>query len=134
MIAATALTANQQQVLETLGRAGGPLSAYGILERLQESTIRAPLQVYRALDKLIEHGLVHRLESLNAFVLCDHRCDHSRQPVAFAICDACGGVEEFVDRSVEKGLARWSRDHAFHARRVTLELRGLCETCSEAAK
>lgn len=134
MIVAAELTSNQQKVLEALQKAGVPLSAYGILERVQESSIRAPLQVYRALDKLIDRGLVHRLESLNAFIVCEHQGDHSRHPVAFAICDACGGVEEFVDSSVEKGLSRWSRGHAFQAKRVTVELRGLCESCNEASK
>lgn len=134
MIDGSALTANQQLVLQVLQQADVPLSAYSILERLQESNIRAPLQVYRALEKLIHHGLVHRLESLNAFVVCEHRGDHSRHPVAFAICDSCGGVEEFVDSSVEKGLSRWSRGHAFQAKRVTVELRGLCESCNEVSK
>lgn len=134
MIVAVELTSNQQKVLEALQEAGAPLSAYSILERLQESSIRAPLQVYRALDKLIDRGLVHRLESLNAFIVCDHRCDHSRHPVAFAICDACGGVEEFADASVEKGLSRWSKGRAFQAKRVTVELRGLCESCNGVRK
>ncbi len=134
MIVAAELTSNQKKVLEALQKARVPLSAYSILELLQESTIRAPLQVYRALDKLIDRGLVHRLESLNAFIVCDHRCDLSRHPVAFAICDACGGVKEFVDSSVEKGLSRWSRGHAFQAKRVTVELRGLCESCNEVSK
>ena len=134
MIVAAQLTSNQQKVLEALRNARAPLSAYGILERLQESSIRAPLQVYRALEKLIDRGLVHRLESLNAFIVCDHQGDHSRHPVAFAICDACGGVEEFVDPSVEKGLSRWSKGHAFEAKRVTVELRGLCESCNGVPK
>lgn len=134
MIVKAALTANQQKVLQALQTAGAPLSAYGILEQLQESSIRAPLQVYRALEKLVDRGLVHRLESLNAFIVCEHQGDHSRFPVAFAICDSCGGVEEFVDSSVEKGLSRWSRGHAFRAKRVTVELRGLCESCNEVSK
>ncbi len=128
------LTPNQQLVLRTLVDARAPLSAYGILQRLQESSIRAPLQVYRALERLIERGLVHRLESLNSFIVCEHQGDHSRHPVAFAICDACGDVEEFVDSSVERGLTRWSKGRAFRAKRVTVELRGLCESCSEVSK
>ena len=128
------LTANQQLVFKALGEAAAPLSAYTILERLQGKGIKAPLQVYRALEKLIDFGLVHRLESLNAFVVCDHHGDHTQNPVAFAICDACGLVSEFVDLSVQEGLNRWTTGHAFRPKRVTVELRGLCESCDGASK
>ena len=73
------LAANQQLVFKAFGEAAAPLSAYSILERLQGKGIKAPLQVYRALEKLIDFGLVHRLESLNAFVVCDHHGDHAQQ-------------------------------------------------------
>jgi Fur family zinc uptake transcriptional regulator len=66
------LTANQQLVSAALTEAEVPQSAYAILERLQGKGIKAPLQVYRALEKPINFGLVHRLEILNAFVVCDH--------------------------------------------------------------
>jgi Fur family zinc uptake transcriptional regulator len=128
------LTANQQLVFKALGDAEAPLSAYTILERLQGKGIKAPLQVYRALEKLIDFGLVHRLESLSAFVVCDHHGDHTQHPVAFAICDSCGLVAEFVDSSVQEGLTRWTTGHAFRPKRVTVELRGLCETCDGASK
>ncbi|HSM41507.1 MAG TPA: transcriptional repressor, partial [Afifellaceae bacterium] len=59
-------------VFDTLLAADGPLSAYDILDRLRDKGFRAPLQVYRALDKLLALGLVHRLESLNAFIACAH--------------------------------------------------------------
>ncbi len=58
------LTRNQSLVLDTLSQSGGPLSAYTILDQLRDHGFRAPLQVYRALDKLVEFGMVHRLESL----------------------------------------------------------------------
>lgn len=129
MLSEPVLTANQQVVFDALATARAPLSAYAILERLEGGRIRAPLQVYRALEKLIEYGLVHRLESLNAFIACGHG-GHCRQPVAFAICDKCGQVAEFLEPSVEQGLERWSKGHAFKAERVTVEMRGLCETCN----
>lgn len=131
------LTANQLAVFEAMTAAATPLSAYAILERLRAGAapgIRAPLQVYRALDKLTALGLVHRLESLNAFIVCDQRCGRGDHPPAFAICDACGQVAEFVDPSVEKGLTRWSKGNAFRPKRVTVELRGLCENCDGASK
>src|SRR5690606_5865135 len=61
------LTRNQELVLGALNGSGGRLSAYDILDRVRGKGIRAPLQVYRALDKLVERGLAHRLESLSAF-------------------------------------------------------------------
>lgn len=129
MLIERVLTANQQMVFDALLKARTPLSAYAILERIEGHRIKAPLQVYRALEKLLDYGLVHRLESLNAFIACEHggRC---RQPVAFAICDKCGQVAEFLEPSVERGLERWSKGHAFKAQRVTVEMRGLCETCN----
>lgn len=66
------LTKNQGLVLSVLESSGQPLSAYTILDRLRGQGLKAPLQVYRALDKLLEHGRVHRLESMNAFVVCCH--------------------------------------------------------------
>ena len=66
------LTKNQTLVMGALSQAKGPLSAYTILDELRDDGFRAPLQVYRALEKLVELGLVHRLESLNAFVACQH--------------------------------------------------------------
>ncbi len=127
-----ALTSNQQQVWDTLLAAGVPLGAYALLDRLKGSNFKAPLQVYRALDKLVEYGMVHRLESLNAFVACAHR--HSEDgPTAFAICDICGQVEEFTDPDIGRGLARWSSSQPFKIAKVTVELRGLCQDCAGAA-
>jgi Fur family zinc uptake transcriptional regulator len=124
------LTANQKVVLDTLVMMGTPLGAYGLLERVAVHGIRAPLQVYRALDKLIEYGFVHRLESLNAFVVCSHRDAKHHQPAAFAICTKCGQVAEFLETSVGRGLERWSKGHAFKAECVTVEMRGLCGDCA----
>ena len=66
------LTKNQGLVFDVLSHSQGPLSAYTILDKLRDHGFRAPLQVYRALEKLLEFGLVHRLESINAFVACAH--------------------------------------------------------------
>ena len=73
-----------------------PQSAYTLLSRLRDHGINAPLQVYRALDKLIEMGLVHRVESLNAFTLCHHPHDRHQNVTVLAICYTCGQVSEFM--------------------------------------
>jgi len=69
------LTRNQTLVQSTLLESESPMSAYQILDSLKAHGLNAPLQVYRALDKLVHLGLVHRLESINAFVACQqHDC------------------------------------------------------------
>lgn len=109
------LTANQQRVLETLQQANGPLSAYALLDRLRDRGFSAPTQVYRALERLAEHDLVHRLETLNAYVSCTHpgRCQHDFR--AFAICDVCGHVDEFANTDLRRCLGRWIKESAFSA-------------------
>lgn len=106
------------------------MSAYSILEDLRGDGFRAPPQVYRALDKLLESGLVHRLETLNAFVACAHEQCHKAGLIAFAICDSCGHVSEFSDKMVSKGLAAWSEENNFKRSKTTLEIRGECGDCS----
>jgi Fur family zinc uptake transcriptional regulator len=125
------LTRNQSLVLDTLSHADGPLSAYTILDRLRDDGFRAPLQVYRALDKLTELGLVHRLESLNAFVACIQPHSHEAGTVvAFAICETCGQVDEFSDEQVAERLSGWAAGHGFHPHKTAIEIRGTCATCS----
>ena len=124
------LTKNQSLVLKALSDAAGPLSAYTILDQLRGDGFRAPLQVYRALDKLTSLGLVHRLESLNAFVACAGEHRHgANELIAFAICERCGQVEEFADPVVCERLEAWAGDNAFHADKTTIEIRGKCAAC-----
>jgi Fur family zinc uptake transcriptional regulator len=129
------LTRNQNLVLQTLNGADAPLSAYDILDRLRDDGLRAPLQIYRALDRLVEAGLAHRLESLNAFVCCADADSHklSSGVAAFAICTACGRVDEFADAEVGERLAGWAEAQGFGLERTTIELRGVCAACRKAA-
>lgn len=128
---ANALTKNQSLVMGTLTQSDGPLSAYTILDRLRDNGFRAPLQVYRALDKLVEIGLVHRLESLNAFVACRHpNCD-GHANIAFIICDRCAHVNEIGDTTLTNQLNTLARKAHFTLKKSTVELRGLCENCLE---
>ncbi|MEZ5741335.1 MAG: Fur family transcriptional regulator [Burkholderiaceae bacterium] len=123
------LTRNQALVLAALNEADSPQSAYALLEQLRDAGIRAPLQVYRALDKLLELGRVHRLESLNAFVACQHPAGDAHGLTAFAICNDCGQVEEFHDDSVGRRLTRWAGERAFSLHKAAIELRGQCARC-----
>ena len=126
----TRLTRNQTLVLGALEAAEGPLSAYAILDQLKGEGLRAPLQVYRALEKLVEQGQAHRLESLNAWVACSHR--HRPGGIAvFAICADCGDVTEFQDESVKGLLESRATEHDFRMDHTTIELHGKCRACTE---
>jgi Fur family zinc uptake transcriptional regulator len=131
MAQAVELTRNQSLVLDTLSSAHSPLSAYEILDRLRDDGLKAPLQVYRALDKLREKGLAHRLESLNAFVVCAGTHDHKGAMIAFAICDSCGQVSEFADDLVRGRLEGWAKLTGFCPKSTVIEIRGLCAGCAE---
>lgn len=126
------LTRNQALVLAELAKAEGPLSAYTILDQLREEGFRAPLQVYRALDKLVAFGLVHRLESLNAFVACSQSGCESHSTVAFAICEVCGQVQEIADAALDDRLTALAGKNGFTLARSVVELRGKCSRCQLA--
>ena len=124
------LTRNQDMVFRVLVDAKTPLSAYTILDQVREFGIRAPLQIYRALDKLQGWGMVHRLESLNAFVACARADCQRHEMVAFAICDKCRHVSEFSDAQVKAHLDNWVGDKEFLANQTAIEIRGTCRACA----
>jgi Fur family transcriptional regulator, zinc uptake regulator len=117
-------------IVEALRGAGRPVSAYELIEQVRGHGVTAPPTVYRALQRLIEDGLAHRLESLNAFVACNH--PHHPGKAVFAICDACGAVTEFDSASAIKTLQTWAKRNTFQVRSMTLELRGRCANCQAA--
>lgn len=127
--AAAELTKNQSLVMRSLSNSDGPLSAYTILDQLRDDGFRAPLQVYRALDKLVDLGLVHRLESLNAFVACRHPDCDGHQTIAFMICQNCGQVKEITDTVLTGRLKHLANEASFALKKTTIELRGLCRRC-----
>lgn len=129
------LTKNQALVFEALTNAACPLSAYSILDELREKGFRAPLQVYRALEKLLELGIVHRLETQNAFVACTHpSCDgedQTHETVAFMICETCGTVAEIADASLQRQLQGLAGSENFALDQSVVELRGRCHDCGD---
>jgi Fur family zinc uptake transcriptional regulator len=106
------------------------MSAYELLELLREDGLRSPLQVYRALEQLIEDGTAHKIESLSAFALCTRAECGADGHAIFAICTRCGRAEEFHDRALERVLRRLATREGFRTRATTVELSGLCETCA----
>jgi Fur family zinc uptake transcriptional regulator len=123
------LSENDRIVLAALGGAERPLSAYDILEKARSSTVKAPTQVYRSLQKLEGHGLVHRIEALSAFVACSDRHDERHRP-GFVICRDCGSVREFDDPRIPD-LAREAAGERFSVEAVSLEILGRCAACRE---
>ena len=86
------LTKNQKIVFNLLQNSGEPLKAYTILESLKREGLKSPLQVYRALDKLVELGIIHKIESQNSFIACSN--SNCASNTAFTICRRCGDVKE----------------------------------------
>ena len=122
------LPRNQSLVLNALRRGRGPRTAYELLDALRDKGFRAPLTVYRALEGLREKGLVHRIESIKAFVACCEE-DHDDRP-AFALCDRCGAVVEFEDPELVALVRRVSRRTGFTIERAMIELTGTCGPCA----
>jgi Fur family zinc uptake transcriptional regulator len=119
----------RRQVLEALLSSHRPLGAYEVIDELAKHTTRpAPITVYRALDFLIENGLVHRIESRNAFLACAHDHDATAM-VAFLICERCGSVGEIPAASVAKSLNEAARTTGFAPKLSVVEITGTCSHC-----
>lgn len=131
---ARALNAKEALVLDALRAEPRPHTAYDLIDELRAHGVSAPATVYRALQRLMKLGLVHRLESLNAFVACAHG-DHGgiAHRVVFAICEDCGRVEEISDLDVSQSVNAWAKARGFSVRATTFELRGQCSACAGAA-
>ena len=127
MAEARRLPKNAALVHAFLRRHEGPATAYRILDGLRPLGVSAPPTVYRALDRLIALGLVHRVESINAFVACD-RPEHD-DGNGFAICRDCGHVAEFAGEAVRQALDEIAEVRNFELDRVTIELSGRCSSC-----
>lgn len=122
------LTPTRRRVLELVLEAEGPVKAYDLLDQLKsEQPNAAPPTVYRALEFLLEHHFIHRLETLNAFVSCFHpKHQHYGQ---FLICEDCGAVREVAENRLSDDLTRLARDADFTPTRQVLEVYGTCGRC-----
>src|SRR6516225_12012077 len=120
------LTPLRRQVLDILSASGAPLGAYAILEEMsrREGKHIAPPTVYRTLDFFLQHGFVHKIESLNAYTPCEH-LKHAHHGMLL-ICEACGESEEVDDGDVMRAIAASAAGAEFTLRRVMVEAKGLC--------
>ena len=118
----------RRRVLEMIADAPGGLKAYDLLDRLAtEHASARPPTVYRALEFLIDQGLVHRIESLNAYVACP--CPVHSHGFQLLICRVCGRVEELHLDEVNAQLSGCARQLGFRVERQTIELLGRCDAC-----
>ena len=131
------LTPLRRQVLALVLDAEAPVGAYALLDRLKQSRSgAAPPTVYRTLDFLLEHGFVHKVERLNAFIGCHsataghehHDHDHAHT-VQFLICGKCGRVQELEDEAVRSALAKAASRAGFAPGRMIVEVEGVCREC-----
>lgn len=121
------LSRNQGQILTCLRKAKEPLSAYAILDRVRTAGISHPPTVYRALNELMQKGMVHRVESRSAFIACDHgACDGK---LAFAICRQCQRVVEIPLSGDDQAALLGFSPKEIRGEQVTLEIAGLCKVC-----
>ncbi len=124
----TQLTPLREKVLQIVWRSHKPMGAYDVLDELARSHKAArPPTVYRALDFLMGEGLIHKIESLNAYLGCiEAGAPHTGQ---FLICRNCGATEEIVDPKLDTALEAAAARAHFKAERKIVEISGLCARC-----
>jgi Fur family zinc uptake transcriptional regulator len=121
----------RRRVLELVWSGHKPVGAYSLLDQLRDEDLgSAPPTIYRALDFLIEHGLIHRIERMNAFIGCSHPGEAHRG--FFLICGECGNAEELESATVADTIAASASRRGFAARDMTLEVTGTCADCRRA--
>ena len=124
------LTPIRRKTLELIWNSHKAIKAYDLLDQLRPINDAAkPSTVYRALDFLLEQGLIHRVESLNAFVGC--HCSGIQHDQLLLICTVCHNIEEREASPVLVALATELQQAGFIAQRKTLEIHGLCQNCSD---
>ncbi len=124
------LTPIRRKVLELVWESHRPAKAYDLLEKIRPFEFAAkPATVYRALEFLIEHGLIHRVESLNAFIGCT--CSERQHEQLLLICVHCHEVEERPGVAVMQAVARELEQAGFTIHRKAIEVHGLCAHCAE---
>ena len=113
-----------------------PVSAYDLIERLEKRQGRkiAPLTVYRHLNFLIQVGLVHRLESTQSYLVCDHPEQVHQHDSQYLLCSSCGRAHELESKKLSSLLGRISNQHGFQPQAAIVEVKGLCGDCVARAK
>jgi len=128
------LTPIRRTVLQALLASHRPLGAYEVIDELAKTMPRpAPITVYRALDFLMANGLVHRIESRNAFLACAQDHD-ATAAVVFLICERCGLVGEIPAAPFAQGLHAAARASGFMPKLSVVEIAGTCAYCQKLSQ
>ena len=125
------LSRNQKIIFDLIDKSPEPMKAYSILFNVQKKGIKAPLQVYRALDKLVEIGKIHKIESRNAFIACQNSSCQISKATAFSICESCEMVDEISDTKLSKYLSGFNHKKGMKFKRFNLEFFGICKKCKK---
>jgi Fur family zinc uptake transcriptional regulator len=131
------ITPLRRRVLELVWSSHGPVGAYELLDALRaERRGAAPPTIYRALDFLMGNGLIHRIESLNAYVGCGSPDNHPEQHHGgqFLLCRDCGAVAELDDPAIARTISTRAKALGFHVESQTIEVTGLCPRCAATAE
>lgn len=122
----------RQQVFLLMAEQKGAISAYELLERLQKHNANAkPPTIYRALDFLLENHFIHRIESLNAYLMCAHvGCEH---PMQLLICDKCHKIRGLTDPVIDDAFSEQAKQSGFQITSKVLEVHGVCAQCQRAS-
>ncbi len=124
------LSKNQQIIFDLIKKSNEPLKAYSILSNVQKKGIKAPLQVYRALDKLVEIGKIHKIESINAFMACQNSGCQVAKATAFSICENCEKVSEIKNSKLFEYLKGFDDKSGMKYKKYNLEFFGVCNECT----
>lgn len=123
------LTKQRKIVLDIMLSANKSMSAYDLLELLKASEPQAkPPTIYRALDFLLQQGLIHKVESSNSYIICPHFDDPSHISILF-ICDKCKIIIEKHSAIIEQQLKALAEQSQFLIKHSVLEIHGVCENC-----
>ncbi len=120
----------RRNVLTLIWQNHQPAKAYDILDQLKvQDTSAKPPTVYRALNFLLESGLIHKLNSLNAYVGCSHPLKHNQ--CYFLICDDCGEANECCNHHLADAIEQTTQHNQFQTRQTTVEIEGKCQQCAQ---
>ena len=125
------LSKNQKIVLDFIQKTNRPVKAYSILSNVSKKGLKAPPQVYRALDRLIKIGKIHKIESKNAFIACKNSSCTISNATAFSICDSCEMITEISNPKLSKYLANFEDETGMRYNKYNLEFFGLCKKCKK---
>lgn len=122
------LTEQRRDILACVAEDHSAIGAYDIINRMaRRGVVHAPVTIYRALEFLEAHGLVHKIESRNAFVACS--CSHAGRPAALLICDSCNSVEEVDAPDLFRSVIKRAEQAGFQPRQTVVEVEGQCRAC-----